>query len=235
LIRRANLIEADTLVAYNQRVTQLASELKVTRGCKLRTDGTVVETNIHVPSDSRLLADSVRVLGRTLQCAKQVLSRQTDLGLKLFRNRTRSARKTARQVQRLVTRQKEAARRAYRKSVSQAQQVLEALAEHSDPQAQGLKETLETFLPRAEQVIDQTVRLVFQDEKVPAEEKIVSIFEPHTAIIRRGKAGKPVAYGRKVWLDEVEGGIVTRWEVFKGNPSDRDQWIPSLDAHQQAL
>jgi IS5 family transposase len=240
LIRWANLIKAATLIAYNQRVTQLATELKVTRGRKLRTDGTVVETHIQAPSDSRLLADSVRVLGRTLQRAKQVLSGQTDLGAQVFRNRTRSARKSARQVQRLVTRQKEAAKQAYRKlvqitkqSVSQAQQVLEALAEYRDPQAQGLKETLETFVPRAEQVIEQTIHRVFQDEKVPAEQKIVSIFEPHTAIIRRGKAGKPVEYGRKVWLDEVEGGLVTRWEVLNGNPSDRDQWIPSLDAHQQ--
>jgi IS5 family transposase len=240
LIRWANLIEADTLVAYNQRVTQLASELKVTRGRKLRTDGTVVESNIHAPSDSRLLADSVRVIGRTLQRAKQVLTGQTDLGAQVFRNRSRSARKISRQVQRLVTRQKEAAKQAYRKlvqitqqSVAQAQQVLEALAANRDPQAKGLKDTLETFLPRAEQVIDQTIRRVFQDEKVPAAEKIVSIFEPHTAIIRRGKAGKPVEYGRKVWIDEVEGGIVTRWEVLDGNPSDRDQWIPSLDAHQQ--
>jgi len=240
LIRWANLIGTETLAAYNQRVTQLATELKVTRGRKLRTDGTVVETNIHAPSDSRLLADSVRVLGRTLQRAKQVLSGQTDLGAQVFRNRSRSARKTARQVQRLVARQKKAGKQAYRKlvrivqqSVSQAQQVLEALAAHSDPPAQGLKDTLETFLPRAEQVIDQTLRRVFQDEKVPASEKIVSIFEPHTAIIQRGKAGKPVEYGRKVWLDEVEGGIVTRWEVLNGNPSDRNQWVPSLDAHQQ--
>ncbi len=74
---------------------------------------------------------------------------------------------------------------------------------------------------------------MFQDEKVPADEKIVSIFEPHTAIIRRGKAGKPVEYGRKVWLDEVEGGIVTNWDVLDGNPSDKDQWISSLETHQQ--
>ena len=240
LIRWANLIAAETLAAYNQRVTQLATELKVTRGRKLRTDGTVVETHIHIPSDSRLLADSVRVLGCSLQRAKQVLSEQTDLGAQVFRNRTRSTRKTARQVQRLVARRKAAGKQAYRKlvqitkqSVSQAQQVLEALRESSLPQAQHLKDTLETFLPRAEQVIEQTIRLVFQDEKVPANEKIVSIFEPHTAIIRRGKAGKPVEFGRKVWLDEVEGGIVTRWEVLDGNPSDRDQWSPSLDAHQQ--
>jgi IS5 family transposase len=84
-----------------------------------------------------------------------------------------------------------------------------------------------------EQVIDQTVRRIFADEKVPADQKLVSIFEPHTAIIRRGKPGKPVEYGRKVWLDEVEGGIVTHWRVLEGNPSDTQQFIPSLEAHQR--
>ena len=240
LIRWANLVKAETLDAYNQRVTQLATELKVTKGRKLRTDGTVVESNIHAPSDSRLLADSVRVIGRTLQRTKQLLSRQVDLGAQVFRNRTRSARKTARQVQRLIARQKEAGKQAYRKlvqiaqqSVSQAKQVLEALEKSNHQQSQRLKDTLDTFIPRAEQIIDQTIRRVFQGEKVPADEKIVSIFEPHTAIIQRGKAGKPVEFGRKVWLDEVEGGIVTRWQVLDGNPSDKDQWLPSLDAHQQ--
>ena len=240
LIRWANLVKAETLAAFNQRVTKMATQLKVTRGRKLRTDGTVVETNIHAPSDSHLLEDSVRVIGRSLQRAKQVISKQTGLADKVFRNRIRSARKTGRQIRRLITRQKEAGKQAYRKlvkitkqTVDQAKQVLETLAELSDDPAQGLRDTLETFIPRAEQVIDQTIRWVFQDEKVPAEDKIVSIFEPHTAIIRRGKAGKPVEYGRKVWLDEVEGGIVTRWEVLDGNPSDKLQWVPSLDAHQQ--
>lgn len=240
LIRWANLVKAETLAAFNQRVTKMATKLKVTRGRKLRTDGTVVETNIHAPSDSYLLEDSVRVIGRTLQRAKQVISKQTGLADKVFRNRIRSARKTGRQIRRLITRQKEVGKQAYRKlvnitrqTVDQAKQVLETLAELSDDPAQGLRDTLETFIPRAEQVIDQTIRRVFQDEKVPAEDKIVSIFEPHTAIIRRGKAGKPVEYGRKVWLDEVEGGIVTRWEVLDGNPSDKLQWVPSLDAHQQ--
>ncbi|MCJ7700200.1 MAG: hypothetical protein MUO62_01335 [Anaerolineales bacterium] len=117
--------------------------------------------------------------------------------------------------------------------MSQAKQVLEALEENHERQTQRLNDALETFIPRAEQVIEQTIRRIFQDEQVPAEEKIVSIFEPHTAIIRRGKAGKPVEYGRKVWLDEVEVGIVTRWQVLDGNPSDKLQWVPSLDAHQQ--
>jgi len=75
LIRWANLVKAETLDAYNQRVAQLATELKVTKGRKLRTDGTVVKSNIHAPMDSGLLADSVRVIGRTLQRAKQFISK----------------------------------------------------------------------------------------------------------------------------------------------------------------
>jgi transposase, IS5 family len=66
---------------------------------------------------------------------------------------------------------------------------------------------------------------------VPADEKLVSIFEPHTAIIARGKSGKPVEYGRKVWLDEVEGGIVAHWRILEGHPNDKTQLTPSLDAH----
>jgi len=240
LIRWANLVETETLAAFNQRVTKIATKLKVTRGRKLRTDGTVVETNIHAPTDSHLLEDSVRVIGRTLQRAKQVISEQTELADDVFRNRIRSARKTARQIRRLIARQKEAGKKAYRKlvkitqqSVSQAKQVLEALGENDHKPAQHLKDTLEIFIPRVEQVIDQTIRRVFQDEKVSADEKLVSIFEPHTAIIRRGKARKPVEYGCKVWIAEADGGIVTHWDVLDGNASDKLQWVPSLDAHQQ--
>jgi len=240
LIRWANLIEAETLTAFNQRVTKIATKLKITRGRKLRTDGTVVETNIHAPTDSHLLEDCVRVIGRTLQGAKKVISGQTEFSDEVFRNRIRSARKTARQIRRLIARQKEAGKQAYRKlvkitqqSVSQAKQVLEAFGKNNQQPVQRLKDTLETFIPRVEQVIDQTIRRVFQDEKVPADEKLVSIFEHHTAIIRRGKAGKPVEYGRKIWLSEVDGGIVTRWDVLDGNASDKLQWVPSLDAHQQ--
>jgi IS5 family transposase len=158
LIRWANLVKAETLDAYNQRVTQLATELKVTQGRKLRTDGTVVESNIHAPSDSRLLADSVRVIGRTLQRAKHLLSRQTGLDTQVFCNRTRSSRKTACQIHRLMARQKEAGKQAYRKliqitkqSVAQAKHVLEALEKSNLQHDHRLKDNLDTFIPRAEQ------------------------------------------------------------------------------------
>lgn len=244
LIRWAGLIQPGTLEQFNVRLTELACQLKVTRGRKLRTDGTVVETNIHPPSDSSLLADSVRVLGRTLSRAKKALGQQAELGQAVFRNRTRSARRYARQVGEAMRRRSEQAKsegkKAYRKliqvtqaTIEQAQQVLPGLQEQATHQAKKLVQTLETFLPRAQRVVTQTVRRVLQQEKVPASEKIVSIFEAHTDIIRRNKAHKPTEYGHKVWLDEVDGGILSRWDVLSGNPNDDQQWLPSLDHHIQ--
>jgi IS5 family transposase len=243
LIRWAALIQPETLEQFNRRLTQLASQLKVTRGRKLRTDGTLVETNIHAPSDSSLLADSVRVLGRTLGRARQVLEGQTQLGQAVFRNRTRSVRRLARQVGEAMRRGGETAQsegkvayqklvQATRATIHQAEQVLPVLPAQATQESQKLAETLDTFIPRAKQVVDQTVRHVFEQEKVPAAKKIVSIFEPHTDIIRRNKAHKPTEYGHKIWLDEVEGGIVSRWDVLEGKPSDEKQWLPSLDHHQ---
>jgi transposase, IS5 family len=242
LIRWAALVQPETLEQFNGRLTELACQLKVTHGRKMRTDGTVVETNIHPPSDSSLLADSVRVLGRTLSRAKQVLGEQTELGQEVFRNRIRSVRRLARQVGEAMRRGGEQAgnvgKTAYRKliratevTIEQAQQVLPVLQKQVTHQAKKLAETLQTFIPRAQQVVAQAVRRVLHQEKVPASEKIVSIFEPHTDIIRRNKAHKPTEYGHKVWLDEVDGGIVTRWKVLEGNPNDDRQWLPSLDHH----
>ena len=242
LIRWAGLIQPETLERFNRRLTELATQLKVTKGRKLRTDGTVVETNIHHPSDSSLLADSVRVLGRTLSRARSLLQGQTDLSQEVFRNRLRSVRRLARQVGEAMRKRGETAQeqglQAYRKlvkatqqTIAQAQQVLPALQVLPGKEADRLSVVLKTFIPKAEQVVSQTVRRVFQGEKVPASEKIVSLFEPHSAIIRRNKARKPTEYGHKVWLDEVDGGIVTRWQVLEGNPNDERQWLPSLEHH----
>jgi IS5 family transposase len=74
---------------------------------------------------------------------------------------------------------------------------------------------------------------VFSGEKVPSAEKLVSIFEPHTDIIRRGKPNKATEYGHKIWLGEVEGGFIAQYEVLEGNPSDESQWQPTLKKHVQ--
>jgi IS5 family transposase len=238
VLRWANLIAPETLEALNGRVTAIASELKVTRGRKLRTDGTVVETNIHHPTDSSLLADGVRVLSRTLKRAQQLLQDTTGLSKAVFRDRTRSAKRAARQIARRGRQSGVTVKKTYRRlvdttkaSVRQAQQVLEALKQTSGAAAEGLCETLETFLPRVEQVLVQTVRRVCQEEQVPAAEKVVSLFEPHTDIIKRGKVNRDVEFGHKVWLGEVDGGIISGYRILDGNPADSDQWQPSLDHH----
>jgi IS5 family transposase len=243
LNRWALLIQPETLHAFNDRLTTIATELKITRGRKLRTDGTVVETAIHYPTDSSLLADGVRVVSRTLKRAQKLVGQAAEAAT-LFRDRTRSARQQARRIvngarQRSET-AKTAMKRAYQRligiaqtSVKQARTVLPVLQSQAEPSAQKLATTLTTFIPRLEQALEQTVRRVIRGEKVPAGQKIVSLFEAHTAIIRRQKAGKETEFGHKVWLDEVEGGLISRWEVLDGNPDDADQWQPALDHHRQ--
>ena len=242
LLRWANLIQPETLKLFSERLNTIACELKLTRGRKLRTDGTVVETNIHHPTDSSLLADGVRVLSRLVKQAKGALQDTAQLAAETFRDRNRSARNAARRICESSRRRNQTAkanvRKAYRRlvritrsSVGQARQVLAALAGRMDEQAQKLRASLEQFIPRVEQAIAQTKRRVFEGEKVPASEKIVSIFEPHSDIICRGKANRPVEFGHKVWLDEVEGGIISNYRILDGNPADSNQWKPSIDHH----
>ena len=104
LIRWANLIGPETLQQINDRVVELAKQLKVTRGRKLRVDSTVVETNIHYPTDSALVGDGVRVISRLLHKAKTVLGTGTELGKSAFRSRTRSVRRIAQQLHRVARR-----------------------------------------------------------------------------------------------------------------------------------
>ena len=242
LLRWVNLIQPETLHLFNERMDRIALEHKITRGRKLRTDGTVVETNIHYPTDSSLLGDGVRVLSRLVKQGQAILLDKAELATDTFRDRTRSARNAARRIYENTRRKSEAAKarmketyrhlvRIAQASVGQARQVLAAVEDRTDKQAQKLKASLEQFIPRIEQVIAQTKRRVFEGEKVPASEKIVSIFESHTDIICRGKANQPVEFGRKVWLDEVDGGIVSGYRILAGNPSDKHQWKPSLDHH----
>jgi IS5 family transposase len=244
ILRWNNLLRRETLEKFNTRVAELAAKHKITKGKKLRTDGTVVESNIHSPSDSRQLADSVRVLERTVQRARKVSQAIRAVVKETGTELTRKARDLARSIGENAKKKMEAAketgRQLYRALieqtealVSQAWQVLPHLKKMKDKYAKRLVRTLENFTPLAEQVIDQTERRVFQNEQVPAQEKIVSIFESHTDIICRGKETKPVEYGHKIWLDEVDGGIVSGYRILDGNPPDAQQWQSSLNTHQK--
>lgn len=240
LCRWAQLIQPPTLQAFNDRVLSLAVAAKLTQGRKLRMDGTVVETTIHHPTDSSLLADSVRVLGRTMTRARQLLAPGTALAKTTFRNRTRSARRAARQIARLSRRGPQQLAAHYRRlvktaqaTVVQAEVVLTELQAQATESGQRLIEHLQTYLPRARQVLDQTRRRIFDGEPVPAGEKLVSLFESHTDIIRRGKVNKATEFGHKIWLGEVEGGFISQYQVLAGNPADEHQWQPTLKHHVQ--
>lgn len=244
LIRWANLIQPATLHALLDHVVELARQHKVTRGRKLRIDGTVVETNIRPPTDSTLLGDGVRVLGRALRAARQVLRGTSQAAGTLLRDRTRSARRLVKRIFE-TTRQRGAdadhlRRATYERlvqistaTVRQATQAATRLREQGSRAARRVAEQIEQVVPRVQAVIQQTTRRVLRGEQVPAREKLVSLFEPESAIICKGKPHKPVEYGRMVWLGEVEGGIITDYEVLTGNPPDSDQVQPRLARHQR--
>jgi len=93
---------------------------------------------------------------------------------------------------------------------------------------------LRHFLPLVEQVISQTKKRVLGgDDHV--EGKVLSLFEPHTVVIRKGKAHKPNEFGRLVRIDEVENGIVSGYQVVVGNPEDSTSWMPALEQHQASF
>jgi IS5 family transposase len=238
LIRWANMIGADTLEDLNERVVVLAFERKVTRGRKLRSDATVVETNICHPTDSGLLGDGVRVLGRLMGKAKEILGQSGEV----FRNRSRSAKRLGRSIAEGTRRRgeeaKEASKAAYerllgvaRASLKQASKVQQMLRSEEAPLSGRLADELERFEGLLERVVEQTERRVLSGESVAASEKLVSLFEEHTSIIARGKASKKSEFGRKVWLSEVEGGIITGYRILEGNPSDEKQLLPTLEDH----
>jgi IS5 family transposase len=244
LIRWANLIGDGTLVRLNDRVVELARSLKVTRGRKLRVDSTVVETNIHHPTDSGVLGDGVRVLSRLLRRAREVVGDVGDMGRGVFRTRTRSVRRLAQHIHRIARRKGEQAvqemKEAYvrlikiaKASREQAQAVCAMLRGQAEEAAQQLVDRFEHFLPLVDQAIEQAKRRVIDGEIVPATEKLLSLFETHTQIIVRHKAGKPVEFGRKVFLDEVDGGIISRYQILEDVTPDQEHLPDSLEGHRQ--
>lgn len=241
---RERLIQPRTLHRLNDRVVTIAHQKGGTRGRKLRTDSAVIETNIHYPTDSALLADSVRVIGRTLAAARRLLA-PPPTQRALFRNRTRQAQRLASRIANRLRskggqkRPSHLAEGLYRKlvkvtelTVTQAEQVMALLEQAGSQQALALAQTLAHYLPLVRRVIAQTRRRVLEHQTVPAGEKVVSLFEPHTAIIRRGK-GPPheTEFGRMVWYSEVDGGIISEYRLLKGNPPDQDQWGRSVRHH----
>jgi IS5 family transposase len=244
LIRWANTLQPETLHALNDRVVQLAVQAKVTKGRKLRLDATCVQTEIHHPTDSGLLVDSVRVLSRFVQRAKGLIKDQVPNVQQVCRSRLRSARQVAQTLHRQLRRKgedKEAQQKdLYQKliqtaehMVQQSRRVVAVLSQQTQRQAQRLLEHAQCVLPLVECVITQTRTRVLEGKKVAAGQKVLSLFEPHTRAIPRHKGGALVEFGRQVILDEVDGGIVTRYQILE-HPNEHGQAVEAV-AHHQAL
>jgi transposase, IS5 family len=245
LIRWANTIGPETLHQLNDRVVQLARSLKVTRGRKLRVDTTAVETNIHFPTDSGLVGDGVRVVSRLLRRAKTALGEAASELKEAFRSRVQTVRKLSQQLHRLARRKNEQGREALKaaygrliatakRAAAQGKRVLKALQTRlDDPATVRLAARLTEVVPQLKQGIRQAERRVLENDPVPSGEKLLSLFDPHTQVIPRFKAGKAVEFGRKIRLDEVEGGLITGYGVLeRGGGQDQPYLAAALANHE---
>jgi len=215
-------IRPETWEAVNQLVVQRAVELEIETGRKTRTDCTVVESNIHEPSDSSLLWDCVRVLSRLMGQARD------NFGLS-FNDHSRRTRRRSLGILNAKTERERVA--LYRdllkvthKTVAQAKRCVEQLAgvQCGDMmamlQVEALTVEIQDYLGLTARVVSQTERRVLQGQSVPAGEKIVSIFEPHADIIVKDR--RDTEYGHKVCLTAGASGLVLDLVVEKGNPAD---------------
>ena len=231
----------------HQRIVAIAQEKRVISGRRMRVDTTVVETDIHYPTDASLLGDGVRVLTRTM---RRIAKLAGAAGAKL-RDRARSTRRCLLQIGRASRSRAEQGRermvQSYRKLTAITGRVVGQAKRFAGEISQGIKHCscpleqaalesdrayLETMISRVQQVLRQT-RERIERGNTHAPGKIVSLFEPHTEIIRKGKAGKPTEFGKMVKIQEAEEQIVTHYEVYDQRPSDCDLLIPALDVHEQ--
>jgi len=233
----------------HRRLIAIAQQQHVVEGRTMRVDTTVVETNIHYPTDSSLLGDGVRVLTRTM---KKVTAIVGTVGATL-RDRSRSVRHRLWEIGRIArskgAQRQEKLTRAYQHLLAATSRVVGQAKRFSREIGAGVKRSrdvlqqaalegwrqeLDTFVPRVQQVLRQTrARILGGDTH--AEDKLLSVFEPSTEVIRKGKAGKPNEFGKMVKLQEAEQQIITEYVVYERRPSDSDVLIPALGAHERTF
>jgi IS5 family transposase len=240
--RLGQVVGPDVIEDLHRRMVQIAVENKIVAGRRMRVDTTVVETNIHYPTDSSLLGDGTRVLTRVMKKVEQAAG---GLVAKV-RDRMRTVRKKVVAIA-IAARQKGAAgeekrRRIYkgllsvtRKIVNQAKRVIgevDQMGRRKKKQLSGCRQQMATMVDRVNQVVKQTRARVFEGN-TKFEEKLVSVFEPQTEIIRKGKASKPTEFGKLVKVQEAENQIITHFEVYDERPADSALLVDSVEMHQQ--
>jgi IS5 family transposase len=239
----------DVLRRVHDRMVTIARDRGIAVGRRMRVDTTVVEANIHHPTDSTLLGDGVRVLTRTMRTIGTIAG---AAGAKL-RDRSRSVKWRLLEIARIarakgpvnheklkeryrqlldatsrVVGQAQRFSREIADGVKRSRQVLEQMA------LEGLRSQLDAMVPLVRQVMRQTRARIFHGNTRFAG-KLVSLFEPSTEVIRKGKASKPNEFGKMVKLQEAENQIIVDYEVYDRRPNDCDLLIPALEAHRAKL
>ena len=224
-------IQPQTLQAVHGKLCMQWHEQQLLQQDYIRIDSTVVESHIAPPSDSRLLDDSVRVLSRYLATCHRYTGHKVR-----FTDQRKKSKRLAFAIFYAKVAEKEA---LYPQLLScvmvilkQVDRTLAQLSNRSFDNEPSLRWVTEVkhYRQLLLKVVDQTQQRVYEKKVVPAEQKIVSIFEPHTDIIVKG--ARDVQYGHKVNLATDRQGLITYFEILEGNPGDKVLYLPVLDSHQ---
>jgi len=227
-------LSAETWQAVNQSLAQYANEEAWITGEKLRADTTAYEANIHYPTDSSLLWDSFRVVCRTLRRVQKELPelglhhRYHDKKVKrlaffIARNAKSPSARTQRKVKRVYRTLIERVR--WIAGVSRDVQQRLGLAFFEAPE-------LERYTPVIERIVDQAQRRIFDGAVVPPDEKVYSLFEEHTELLIRGKAGKRVEFGHKVLIAQTGEKFITHYRVMPKREEDKTLLNETLETHR---
>jgi transposase, IS5 family len=230
LHRTISAIRAETWEQINHTLLTSAREAKLERGRMVRLDSTATAAPIHEPSDSSLLWDAVRLMVRSLREADGLVGRLW------WRDHRRAAKQHARDIQ--FTRGRPRRVQLYRElirttraTLAYLQQAAAQLATRADGAAALWQAKVEHYRPLIERIIAQSERRVLAGQPVPAGDKLVSLFEPHADIIRKGRE---VAYGHKLNLTTGQSGLILDLVVEAGNPADSERLLPMLERHSTA-
>jgi IS5 family transposase len=238
LCNNIKAISSETWESINRILVAYGQDKEIEKGKEARTDCTVVSSNIHDPTDSSLLWDSVRVLTRMLG---RINERLDDLHIPFSDHSKRAKR---RMLGVMNAKNKKARKKPYmdllkvthrtvnyaRKAVSMLERFPFKYSSLTET-AQSMAEELKEIIHLTHRVIEQTTRRVIHDESVPASEKIVSIFEPHTDIIVKDR--RDTFYGHKICLTGGKSNLITDCLILDGNPADTELTGQMLDRHKE--
>lgn len=228
-------VKSETWEAIDKMVIREAHALGIEKGERIRTDCTVVESNIHHPTDSTLLGDCVRVFTRLMKRAKKAF------GLRFSNHHLRARRRVltisnAKSMKARIPSYRDllmVTEHTLRDAQGIAQQLdrIEGRTPREMAAAQSIAAEIRHFIPLTHQVLSQTERRVLRGESVPVDQKVVSIFEPHTDIIIKG--ARDVEYGHKICLTTGASALVTDVVVEQGNPADSTMATRAIKNHAE--